>query len=256
MKRRIYEDHVWPHTSGTGAEGKKELSEQERLHDEAEQRPGAHLAEEELQVLEAAALEVVSSAGLVEPEPPLTEALECADVPISAGAWAAARALMRRVVLLDTILKRTWLTQARKLLDNQGPPPHAPEAYPLEVRAMASLRLKEMWWLEARVNQQCAPLAYPMLCERLGEPHLQQDAAPDWQFNAWVSAALFLAQFEVRCSLLVCFAANARPSAVDLALGIIPLSALCCRQDGVSPAGFEPTLRTDSRFAPQPRDGP
>ena len=40
-------------------------------------------------------------------------------------------------------------------------------------------------------------LAYAMLCERLGEPHSQQDAAPDWQFGAWVSAALFLAQFEV-----------------------------------------------------------
>ena len=243
MKRRIYEDHVWPHTSGTGAEGKKELSEQERLHDEAEQRPGAHLAEEELQVLEAAALEVVSSTGLVEPEPPLTEALECADVPIGAGAWAAAHALMRRVVLLDTILKRTWLTQARKLLDTQGLAPHAPEAYPLELRAMASVRLKEMWYPEARVNVECAPLAYAMLCKQLGDPHLQQEEAPDWKFAAWVSAALFLAQFEVRLSLLVCFAANARPSAVDDKVGIIPLLSLCCRQDGVSPEGFKPTPR-------------
>jgi hypothetical protein len=56
--------------------------------------------------------------------------------------------------------------------------------------------------------------------------------AVDWTFGAWVAAALFIAQFDVRISLLVCKAANARPSPVDIAIGVVPLSAICCPQDG------------------------
>ena len=161
-----------------------------------------------------------------------TPGLVCDDVSISAAAWAAAHALMRRTVLLDVILKRAWLTQARKQLDARGPPPHSPEVYPRELERMASVRLKEMWYLEARVSVECASLAYVMLRDKLGEPTISWDAQPDWQFGAWVAAALFIAQFDARISLLVTEAANAQPSAVDRALGIVPLSALCCPQDG------------------------
>ena len=234
VKRRLYEDNVWPHCGWWGAEGRKEPSLRDRLVDEAAQRPGAHLAEEELEVMEAAALKEVDAHGLEVCEP--VAALACDGAAISAAARAAAHALMRRTVLLDTILKRTWLTQARKRLDAQGPAPHALEMYPLVLQRMASVRLKEMWYMEARVNVECAALAYPLLCERLGEPHLFQDAAPDWKHGAWVAAALFLAQFEVRISLLVCNAANARPSAVDREVGIVLLSALCCPQDGTGGA--------------------
>ena len=234
IKRRLYEDNVWPHTRWDSADGRKDQSLQDRIEDEAAQRPGAHLAEEELEVIEAAALKEVDTHG-VEVCAPVT-ALVCDGATVSAAARAAAHALMRRTVLLDTILQRTWLTKARQQLDAQGPAPHAVEMYPRVLQRMASVRLKEMWYLEARVNVECAALAYPLLCERLGEPHLFQDAAPDWKHGAWVAAALFLAQFEVRISLLVCNAANARPSAVDREVGIVLLSALCCPQDGTGGA--------------------
>ena len=234
IKRRLYEDNVWPHTRWDSADGRKDQSLQDRIEDEAAQRPGAHLAEEELEVIEAAALKEVDTHG-VEVCAPVT-ALVCDGATVGAAARAAAHALMRRTVLLDTILQRAWLTKARQQLDAQGPAPHAVEMYPRVLQRMASVRLKEMWYLEARVNVECAALAYPLLCERLGEPHLFQDAAPDWKHGAWVAAALFLAQFDVRISLLVCNAANARPSAIDREVGIVLLSALCCPQDGTGGA--------------------
>jgi hypothetical protein len=105
---------------------------------------------------------------------------------------------------------------------------------------MASVRLKEMWYLEARVNVECAALAYTLLEQRLGDPRLSWDAAPDWKWGAWVAAALFLAQFDPRISLLVCNAANAMPSALDRTVGVVLLSALCCPQNGTG--GFEEHL--------------
>lgn len=117
---------------------------------------------------------------------------------------------MLRTVFLDAVLKRTWLGAARRRMQ----PPLNPAAYPVELHSVATIRLKEMFYLESRVFTECAPLAYKRLVTRLGEPGQQQEAPPDWRFATWVCAALVLTQIDVRlvCAMPRKWCTSATPS--------------------------------------------
>lgn len=52
-----------------------------------------------------------------------------------------------------------------------------------------------------------------------------------------MSAALVLTQVDISRSLVMLKAENARPSLVDQLVGIVPLSAICCCQDGTGGEG-------------------